>query len=163
MKKALKIIVPILLVALGIFYLVSYIVWKDQTTYITECIINFINKPVVIAGVSTTIGGLFGFLLVKYIINNSKFGKKRLHEIEEENEKLSEKIDYLSSYIESIETTLETDIETLTKCVGETRQSVIKSFELSKNIKVKELAKTLKGEQPYGEEEVDSQEETETL
>ena len=34
---------------------------------------------------------------------------------------------------------------------------------LSKNIKVKELAKTLKGEQPYGEEEVDSQEETETL
>ena len=40
---------------------------------------------------------------------------------------------------------------------------VLKSLELSKNIKVKELAKTLKGEQPYGEEEVDSQEETETL
>lgn len=163
MKKALKVIVPILLVALVIFYIVAYIVWKEQTTYITECIINFINKPVVIAGVSTTIGGLFVFLLVKYIINNSRFGKKRLHEIEEENDKLKGRIDDLNSYIESIETTLLTEIETLTKYVCETRESVIKSFELSKNIKVKELAKTLKGEQPYGEEEVDSQEETETL
>ena len=91
MKKALKIIVPILLVALVIFYIVAYILWKDQTTYITECIINFINKPLPIIGVSIAIicYGLFKCFVY------TKYGKKTIQKYEDDVKAIEEKTEKL--------------------------------------------------------------------
>ena len=159
MKKVLKIIVISLFVALAIFSVVAYILWKDQTTYIFECIIDFINRPLPIIGVSIAIIGLFVF---KCFVA-TRYGKKAINEYKEENRVLKEQIEQIKN---DTAYTLENQNLAIKKILDdhqELKEVVLKSLELSKNIKVKELAKTLKGEQPYGEEEVDSQEETETL
>lgn len=159
MKKALKIIVISLFVALAIFSVVAYILWKEQTTYIFECIIDFINRPLPIIGVSIAIIGLFVF---KCFVA-TRYGKKAINEYKEENRVLKEQIEQIKN---DTAYTLENQNLAIKKILDdhqELKEVVLKSLELSKNIKVKELAKTLKGEQPYGEEEVDSQEETETL
>ncbi len=159
MKKALKIIVISLFVALAIFSVVAYILWKDQTTYIFECIIDFINRPLPIIGVSIAIIGLFVF---KCFVA-TRYGKKAINEYKEENRVLKERIEQIKN---DTAYTLENQNLAIKKILDdhqELKEIVVKELELSKNIKVKELAKTLKGEQPYGEEEVDSQEETETL
>jgi len=159
MKKALKVIVPILLVALVIFYIVAYIVWKDQTTYITECIINFINKPLPIIGVSIAIICLFVF---KCFVA-TRYGKKAIKDFKDENEVLKEKIEEYKENIEHYHEIVNEHIVAIDDLVRLDRKTLLKHLELSKNIKDKDLIKYLKGEQPYGEEEVDSQEETETL
>ena len=159
MKKALKVIVPILFVALAIFSVVAYILWKEQTTYIFECIIDFINRPLPIIGVSIAIIGLFVF---KCFVA-TRYGKKAINEYKEENRALKERINELEQKEEDIKDFVVAQLQLMSSEQCETKSTLIKSLELSKNIKVKELAKTLKGEQPYGEEEVDSQEETETL
>lgn len=159
MKKALKIIVISLLVALAIFSIVAYILWKDQTTYIFECIIDFINKPLPIIGVSIAIIGLFVF---KCFVA-TRYGKKAINEYKEENLVLKERIEQIKKDTAYTLQAQNISIKEVLDSNEEIKQTLIKSLELSKNIKVKELAKTLKGEQPYGEEEVNSQEETETL
>ena len=93
MKKALKIIVISLLVALAIFSIVAYILWKDQTTYIFECIIDFINKPLPIIGVSIAIIGLFVF---KCFVA-TRYGKKAINEYKEENRVLKEQIEQIKN------------------------------------------------------------------
>ena len=159
MKKALKIIVISSLVALAIFSVVAYILWKEQTTYIFECIIDFINRPLPIIGVSIAIIGLFVF---KCFVA-TRYGKKAINEYKEENRVLKGQIDQIKTDTSYTLQAQNLAIKEVLDNNEEIKQVLIKSLELSKNIKVKELAKTLKGEQPYGEEEVDSQEETETL
>lgn len=159
MKKALKIIVINLLVALAIFYVVAYIVWKDQTTYITECIINFINKPLPIIGVSIAI---IGFFVFKCFVA-TRFGKKAINDYKEENRALKERINELEQKEEDIKEFVIAQLQYISSEQCETKSTLIKSLELSKNIKVKELAKNLKGEETYGEEEIESNPEEETL
>ena len=159
MKKALKIIVISLFVALAIFSIVAYILWKEQTTYIFECIIDFINKPLPIIGVSIAIIGLFVF---KCFVA-TRYGKKAINDYKEENRVLKGQIEQIKNDTAYTLQAQNLAIKEVLDNNEEIKQILIKSLELSKNIKVKELAKTLKGEQPYGEEEVDSQEETETL
>lgn len=159
MKKALKIIVIVLFVALAIFSVVAYILWKEQTTYIFECIIDFINRPLPIIGVSIAIIGLFVF---KCFVA-TRYGKKAINEYKEENRVLKGQIEQIKNDTAYTLQAQNLSIKEVLDNNEEIKQVLIKSLELSKNIKVKELAKTLKGEQPYGEEEVDSQEETETL
>lgn len=159
MKKALKIIVISLFVALAIFSVVAYILWKEQTTYIFECIIDFINRPLPIIGVSITIIGLFVF---KCFVA-TRYGKKAINEYKEENRVLKEQLKETEKKCFDLCEQQDYAIKSICGDYEKLEEVVLKSLELSKNIKVKELAKTLKGEQPYGEEEVDSQEETETL
>lgn len=159
MKKALKIIVISLFVALAIFSVVAYILWKEQTTYIFECIIDFINRPLPIIGVSIAIIGLFVF---KCFVA-TRYGKKAINEYKEENRVLKEQLKETEKKCFDLCEQQDYAIKSICDDYEKLEEVVLKSLELSKNIKVKELAKTLKGEQPYGEEEVDSQEETETL
>ena len=159
MKKALKIIVISLFVALAIFSVVAYILWKEQTTYIFECIIDFINRPLPIIGVSIAIIGLFVF---KCFVA-TRYGKKAINEYKEENRVLKEQIEKLKEEINHYHENVNQHIVAMDDLVYLDRQTLLKHLELSKNIKDKDLIKYLKGEQPYGEEEVDSQEETETL
>ena len=159
MKKALKIIVISLFVALAIFSVVAYILWKEQTTYIFECIIDFINRPLPIIGVSIAIIGLFVF---KCFVA-TRYGKKAINEYKEENRVLKEQLKETEKKCFELCEQQDYAIKSICNDYEKLEEVVLKSLELSKNIKVKELAKTLKGEQPYGEEEVDSQEETETL
>ena len=159
MKKALKIIAISLFVALAIFSVVAYILWKEQTTYITECIINFINKPLPIIGVSIAIicYGLFKCFVY------TKYGKKTIQKYENDVKSIEEKTEQLKKFNEEYKKYVDTKLDDFANELGIDRETLLKHLELSKNIKDKDLIEYLKGEQPYGEEEVDSQEETETL
>lgn len=141
MKKAFKIIIPTLLVILAIFYVVAYILWKEQTTYITECIINFINKPLPIIGVST---GVVLFFIYKCFIS-TKYGKKRINEFKEENDNLRHEIAEYKQIVDLALNNCENSVNELKTDIQETKEYVIEGFELNKNIKIKEIAKKMRG------------------
>ena len=158
MKKALKISLFVLLALTGIFSIVAYILWKEQTTYIFECIIDFINRPLPIIGVSIAIIGAFVF---KCFIA-SKYGKKALAEyqkaLDECKAELKDKEIEIGNGLKEIYTEFkELGIEQ-----DKIKEVLEKSLEMSKNIKIQALANELKGE-TYGEEETNCDQEEETL
>lgn len=84
MKKVLKIVLPILLVGLFISITVCYSLYPEQTRNFAESLKEFASQPIPIAGFSTlTVGGLI-FLIVRYIISKSKYGKAQIQEIKNE-------------------------------------------------------------------------------
>lgn len=78
MKKAIK--WGLYFIALGgiIIYVVSGIFAPTETKHATDIVIGWLNTPVGIAGVSTTIGGIIAYILVNFVVRNTKFGRKEL-------------------------------------------------------------------------------------
>lgn len=151
MKKKLKIALIIILALLGIFTIVSYILWKEQTLEVINRIIDFVNKPLPIIGVSIAIICLFVF---KCFVA-TRYGKKALNDFKEENDVLKGQIDKLKKDIEHYHELVNEHITSMDDLVYIDRKTLLKHLELSKNVKDKELIKYLKGEKLYGEEEVD--------
>ena len=86
MKKILKVALPILLVGFFVAITICYSLYPEQTLQFAEKLKEFANQPLPIAGFSTlTIGGLL-FLIIRYIISNSNFGKAKLQEMKTELE-----------------------------------------------------------------------------
>ena len=77
-KKIIGIILICLLVAFGIYVLVSFIVNKDGTMYWTNYFIDLLNKPLPIVGVTTLALLVFGWK----VFVASKYGKAKLLEYE---------------------------------------------------------------------------------
>ena len=144
MKKffqVLKAIIISLLVLGAIAYVLCYIFLKEQTTYFTECLINFLQKPLPIVGIS--IIGL-GFIVFK-IFSLTKFGKKTLARLEEENARLRQENKEHKEQVKEILNTFENSVNELKNDIQETKEYVIEGFELNKNIKIKEIAKKMRG------------------
>ena len=158
MKKTLKIIAIVLFALFVIFSIVSFILWKEQTKEIVATVIDFINKPLPIIGVSIAIIGLFVF---KCFVA-TRYGKKAINEYREENEVLKGQIREQKEIIEKMGLQLNDTSDLLRKKIEEVAVVLTKSLELSKNIKLKALAIKLKGE-TYGEEETNCDQEEETL
>ena len=158
MKKALKISLIVLLALTGIFSIVAYILWKEQTTYIFECIIDFINRPLPIIGVSIAIIGAFVF---KCFIA-SKYGKKALAEYQKALDECKEDFEKEKNDLATTITDIYNFVNNANCDLSELKSVVIKSLEMSKNIKIQALANELKGE-TYGEEETNCDQEEETL
>lgn len=154
-KKVLKIVLISLLVCLGIFSIVAYIVWKEQTTYIFECIIDFVNKPLPIVGVSIIIVGAF---IYKCVVA-SRFGKKAINEYKQENDNLRHEIDKYKELVNETLKDYESALNQAKNELGELKEDVASAFELNKNYKVREIASKLRGVE-Y-EKEIDSNPEEE--
>lgn len=159
MKKALKISIIALLVSLGIFSVIAYILWKEQTTYIFECIIDFINRPLPIIGVSIAIIGVFVF---KCFVA-SKYGKKALKEYQKALDETKQEFADKEKELKEFKIYLQAELERYGLTQDKIKEVLEKSLEMSKNIKIQALANELKGE-TYGEEEketnCDQEEET---
>lgn len=158
MKKALKYIAIGLVLALAVFSVVAYILWKDQTTYIFECIIDFINKPLPIIGVSIAIIGIFVF---KCFVA-SKYGKKALKEYQKALDETKQEFANKEEELKEFKIYLQAELEKYGLKQDKIKEILEKSLEMSKNIKLKALANELKGE-TYGEEETNCDQEEETL
>ena len=74
MKKVIGWILFTLVLAAGILCFI----FPVQAKEVCDNIMNVLNTPVAIAGISTTIGGIIAFILTRFIMNNSKFGRKEL-------------------------------------------------------------------------------------
>ncbi len=144
MKKffqVLKAIIISLLVLGAIAYVLCYIFLKEQTTYFTECLTNFINKPLPIVGISI-IG--IGFIAFK-IFSLTKFGKKTLARLEEENARLRQENEEHKEQVKEILNVFENALNQAKNDIENIREYVIEGFELNKNIKVQALARKMRG------------------
>ena len=138
-KKIILIVLISLLVAFGIYVLVSFIVNKDGTMYWINYFIDLLNKPLPIVGVTT----LALLLFVWKVIITSNYGKAKLleydakrKEIEKEHEKFvldaNSKINELLNKNEQL------------------RNELAQVCALSTNKKINEFGKVLEN---YGKEE----------
>ena len=155
MKKVLKIIGICALVLGGLAYLLCYIFLKEQTTYFTECLVDFINRPLPIIGVSLLV---VLFFVYKCIIA-TRFGKKALASYQDELNKAQKEW-------EEDKLSMEQEIALYKSKIDEYKQysDMIKDYfvefcELSHNVKVKQLGEKIK-ESAYEETiECDTKEE----
>lgn len=93
-------------------------IFPVQAKEVCDNIMNVLNTPIAIAGVSVTLGGLLSFVVSKYIMTNTKFGRKELDSLKEdfketENEvtEYKEKIDNRVAEIENKYASLENNCE----------------------------------------------------
>ena len=90
MNKFLKIFVPILAGILIIAYFVCNLLIPGQTAWFMTQVGLVLNYPITIAGVSMTIGGIITYIIVNFVIKNSKFGRKELDNMKKEFEQLQD-------------------------------------------------------------------------
>lgn len=146
-NKILTIILFVLIAALGISCIVVYIIDPNLFKEWLDKVLDIVNRPVVIAGVSTTIGGVFVFFITKYITNNLAFGKNKIEQYDERVKQIEQaKEDFENAANEKIK-----KLEENNKTIIDYLQDIC---ELSTNNKIKNYGKELLN---HGEETIDSE------
>lgn len=100
MKKAIKWTLFFIILACIAVYVVTAIFAPEQNKLVTDKVTEWLNTPVGVAGVSTTIGGIFAYIVTKFIFSNSKFGRKELDNIKNEFKDVRTDVD---TYIENFD------------------------------------------------------------
>ena len=135
MKKFFKIFNWVLfglLVSLGIYTLISFIVNKDGTMYWINYIIDLLNKPLPIIGITT-----FAILVFVWkLIIATNYGKAQLAKYEKKQQELQE------SYNQFIEE-CQKRIDLLEKEIGFSKEKLYELCALSTNKKIKDFGKEL--------------------
>ena len=146
-NKILTIILFVLIATLGISCIVVYIIDPNLFKEWLDKVLDIVNRPIVIAGVSTTIGGVFVFFITKYITNNLAFGKNKIEQYDERVKEIEKaKEDFENSAKEKIK-----KLEENNKTIIDYLQDIC---ELSTNNKIKNYGKELLN---HGEETIDSE------
>ena len=137
-KKVLKIVFICLLVAFAIYVLVSFIVNKDGTMYWINYVIDLLNKPLPIVGVTT----LALLVFVWKVVITSNYGKAKLKEYDLKREQLEqEHKEFVNGANEKIKELVNEN--------QELRNELVKVCALSTNKKINEFGKVLEN---YGKE-----------
>ena len=137
-KKIIGIILICLLVAFGIYVLVSFIVNKDGTMYWINYFVDLLNKPLPIIGVTT----LAVLLFIWKVIISSNYGKAKLLEYEKERQELKREH---KEFVDDADSKIN---ELLAKN-EQLRNELAKVCALSTNKKINEFGKALEN---YGKE-----------
>lgn len=160
MKKfyqVLKAIIISLLVLGGIAYVLCYIFLKEQTTYFTECLIDFINKPLPIIGVSILV--VLAFIYKCFI--STRFGKKTINEFKKENDRLRNEISEQAQLVKEYEEMSKIAYNQAKNDIEHIKDIIAKGYELSRNIKVQKLIEEIRG--AVYEENINSDTETKEI
>ena len=134
-NKKLKIALAIIFAVLGLAYLVLYILFKEQVTFYTECVIDFINKPLPIVGVSLLVIMIF---LWKVLVT-SKFGQKKINELKEAIDKEKSEKEELKEYVDNLLKVMDEKVDMVKDQVIKTQEITYKICDLSHNIKIRGL------------------------
>ena len=134
-NKKLKIALAIILLVLGLAYLVLYILFKEQVTFYTECVIDFINKPLPIIGVSLVVVMLF----VYKIVVSTRFGQKKINEYKEAVDDIKKENEELKEYIDNLLKVMDEKVDMVKDQVIKTQEITYKICDLSHNIKIRGL------------------------
>lgn len=146
-NKILTIILFVLIAALGISCIVVYIIDPNLFKEWLDKVLDIVNRPIVIAGVSTTIGGVFVFFITKYITSNLAFGKNKI-------EQYDERVKQIEQAKEDFKNTANEKIKELEKNNDQIKRYLYDICELSTNNKIKNYGKELLN---HGEETIDSE------
>ena len=158
MKKfyqVLKAIIISLLVICGVAYVLCYIFLKEQTTYFTECLINFLKQPLPIVGIS--IIGL-GYIAFK-IFSLTKFGKKTLARLEQENANLKSENEKYKEQVNGSLNAFENRLNRVENHISNVAEIVKEGYDLSHNVKIKALAEKMRGVKDEETINIDTKEE----
>lgn len=90
MKKVLKIFGAIILCLGVIALIVCMCAIPNETKLFFDVVVEYLDKPIVLCGISVTIGGVLLYFITRYIINNTSVGKKHLKELKELIDKYNE-------------------------------------------------------------------------
>lgn len=137
-KKVLLAICISLAVCLGIAITVFYIVKPDLAKEWFETIVDYVNKPLPIVGVTT----LAVLVFVWKLIVTTQYGKAKL-------DAYDNKVARLEQEYEKYKTTAENEKQELKEQNEKLRAQLIHVCELSTNKKIKDFGKEL---EKYGEE-----------
>lgn len=155
--KKIKVIISGLAAVLAVAYFVCSLVIPGQTAWFMEQVSVVLNYPITIAGVSMTIGGIIAWILVNFILKNTKFGRKelvamdeRIKNIETNNETHKTNVnevtkEYIGKYIELEKKCCE-ERELNAKDYGRLEELVLASLDTIPNKKVKAKVKEFRDE-----------------
>lgn len=90
MKKVIKWTAYILILGGLLAYSVCALSAPEFTKHATDVVMGWLNTPVAIAGISTTIGGIITYIIVNFVIKSTKFGRKELDNNKKEFEDFKE-------------------------------------------------------------------------
>lgn len=143
MKKVVKIVSFSLILATLISIALCYIIIPDRTKLAFDVVVDYLNKPLPIVGVSIIVfGGV-----VAYIISKTQFGKQLLNSFKSEldtfrveNEKKKQELEELQKTLEIRKSEINAYLSNFSKRIDVLEGKLIKVCETSPNAKIKALA-----------------------
>ena len=163
--KKFKVVVYILILLAIASYFICLSVIPTQTIQVTDKFIGWLNTPVGIAGISTTIGGIFIFIVTKFVFANSKFGRKELDNIKKDNAETKEQFDTLkNAFYDNLRITNDWCEETKNECDNQVtimlnefedlQNNMLTALKTIPNKKVQEIVSEYKSQYDVRKEEI---------
>lgn len=87
MKKVFKIIGACFLMCGVIALIVCMCAIPNETKLFFDSVFDYLDRPIVLCGVSVTLGGVLIYFITRYVLSNTSVGKKHLKELQEELQK----------------------------------------------------------------------------
>lgn len=150
MKKALKIICLSLVGLVFIASIVGFIFWKEQTIQIYDIVIDYINRPLPIVGVSSVIIAAF---LYKCFVS-TKYGKKALAQLQDEKENAFIELNKQKQLLEDKEEEIKALVNAHQSEIDFLKDYIVEFCKLSNNIKIKELGDKIESDYNVKTEEI---------
>lgn len=133
MKVKTKVIISGLAALLSIAYLVCSLVIPAETIEFINKVGVILNYPITIAGVSMTIGGIFAYILVNFILKTTKFGRKELDNMQKGNEAVKNEVEQFKTDTLNTIKNFKTEIDEFKKDTETKTTVMINQFEVLQN------------------------------
>ncbi len=140
-------------------------VFPVQAKEVCDNVMNVLNTPIAIAGVSVTLGGLLSFVISKYLVNNTKFGRKELDKIKEDfketelevteyKEKIDNKIAEIEHKYADLENNCENKVTVMLDQFEDLQGKMLNALEAIPNKKVQAIVAEYKVEYDTKKQEI---------
>lgn len=140
-------------------------IFPVQAKEVCNNIMTVLNTPIAIAGVTVTLGGVLAFVISKFIMNNSKFGRKELDRIKEDfkecenevsdhKEKIDNKIAKIENKYANLENNCENKVTIMLNQFEDLQNNVLSALEVIPNVKVKAIVADYKSQYAERKEEI---------
>ena len=108
-------------------------IFPVQAKEVCDNVMNVLNTPIAIAGVSVTLGGLLSFVISKYLVNNTKFGRKELDKLKEDYKETELEVTEYKEKIDNKVNELENNFNLLEKDCNNQCTVMLEQFEQLQN------------------------------
>lgn len=140
-------------------------VFPVQAKEVCDNVMNVLNTPFAIAGVTITLGGILGLLISKYLVNNTKFGRKELdgiksdfketeNEVTEYKEKIDNKVAEIENKYTNLENNCENKVTIMLNQFEDLQGKMLNALEAIPNKKVQAIVANYKAEYDAKKQEI---------
>ncbi len=140
-------------------------IFPVQAKEVCDNIMTVLNTPIAIAGVTVTLGGLLSFVISKYLVNNTKFGKKELDKIKEDfketelevteyKEKIDNKVAEIEHNYAELENKCENKVTIMLEEFEDMQNTVINGLKTIPNKKIQAIVEEYEAKYAERKEEI---------